>query len=122
MKWRRLSRIVSLCLLSGAAIYFIVYWIGSRSDAFQLASGQITNSKELATELGAITSVRLSLFGPFDQRTVDDDQWVQLQAHVTGASRSAEVSVSMQKRAGVWTIQEASTQGRRIRDIEGRLP
>jgi hypothetical protein len=66
---RQLGKVLSLAAFFGVALYAVVYFMASHSEAFEFVEQRIKSSWEIKTQLGEIKEVRLSLFGSYDQKS-----------------------------------------------------
>jgi hypothetical protein len=111
---RKLGKMVSLAAFFGLALYASVYFMAGHSDAFKFIEQRIRNSEAVKAQVGDIKSIRPSLFGTFDHKTVDSDEWVSMTLDVTGTERSIEVVVQAKKAYGSWTLDKVESSGQKI--------
>src|SRR5688572_8381722 len=94
---RKIGRAVALATFFGAALYSVVYFMASHSEAFEFAEQKIKNSPAIKAQVGGIKEVRLALLGPYDQKTVNSDKWVSMAIDVSGTAMSIELDLKMKK-------------------------
>ncbi len=110
MDIKKISRTIATAALFGAALYVIVYLLAINSDGFKFIEQKIMNSQLVKEQVGIIKKIRPSLLGPYDQKSVGEDEWVSMKITITGISKAIELDVKAKKTAGVWVL-ETATQG-----------
>ena len=110
MDIKKISRSIAVAAVFGAALYVVVYLLAMNSDGFKFIEQKIRNSQIVNEQVGAIHTVRPSLLGPYDQKTVGSDEWVSMSITVTGAVKAIELDVRAKKVDGNWVV-EATKQG-----------
>lgn len=111
---KKIARGIALAAFFGAALYAIVYFMASHSDAFEFAEQKIRNSQAVKAQVGDIKKIRPALLGPYDQKTVNSDEWVSMTIDVSGVTKSIELDVKMKKTNGVWVVEDAQNKGSRF--------
>ena len=111
---RKVVQWVVLAAVFGVALYAIVYFMASRSEAFRFIEQQISNSQAIKTQVGEIKEIRPSLLGSYDHKTVGSDEWVSMTLDVAGATRTIELGVKAKKVNGTWTLENVSQGGRPV--------
>lgn len=111
---RKLIKIVGLAASFGLVLYASVYFMAGHSDAFKFIEQRIRSSEAIKAQVGDIKKIRPSLFGAFDHKTVDSDEWVSMTLDVTGTARSIEVDVKAKKANGKWTLDKVVSGGQPI--------
>ena len=104
---KKISRTIAIAALFGAALYVIVYLLAINSDGFKFIEQKIMNSQLVKEQVGIIKKVRPSLLGPYDQKSLGEDEWVSMNITVTGTSKAIELDVKAKKTAGVWVLETA---------------
>ena len=92
---RKIGRAVILAVLFGVSLYAIVYFMASHSEAFGFAEQKIRSSPAIKAQVGDIKKVRPALLGPYDQKTVNSDEWVSMAIDVFGTVRSIELDLDV---------------------------
>jgi hypothetical protein len=108
---KKVGRAAALAALFGAVLYSAVYFMASHSDAFEFAEQKIRNSNAVKALVGDIKKIRPALLGPFDQRSVNSDEWISMAIKVSGVTKSIEIGLKMKKTNGVWVIEDAINNG-----------
>lgn len=108
---KKIGRAIALAILFGAALYAVVYWMASHSEAFEFAEQKIRSSSAVKTQVGEIERVHVALLGSYDQKTVNSEEWVSMVIDVDGITKSIELDVRMKKTNGVWAIEAAKSNG-----------
>lgn len=112
---KKIGKWILLAALFGALLYAVVYFMGSRGDAFKFAEQAIRNSQSLQAQIGKIERVRLAPSGPYKERlSVSGDGWATMMIEVTGATKTVALDVKMKKTNGVWAIEQASLDGKPV--------
>ena len=114
MNAKRFVSMIALAGLFGALLYAIVYFMASQSEGFKFAEQKIRSSPAIRAHFGEIGKVRPVLLGPYDQKTVDSDQWMSVAIDVSGSLTSIQLAVRMRKTNGTWTIESAKNEGRNV--------
>lgn len=114
MDAKKIGRTIALAALFGTALYAIVYFMASHSEGFEFAEQKIRNSPAVKAQVGEIRKVRPALLGPYDQKTVDSDEWVSMALDVSGSLKSIELDVKMKKTNGAWAIESAKSNGQNV--------
>lgn len=107
---RRLWYIPVLCLLLYAGLYFL----GSRSEAFEFIKNTIKNSHTIEHKIGRVRQVALSPLGGYHTRFVNLNKTVHMTINVSGAKGRITIKVFAKKNDGLWKIKKALVDGRPI--------
>ncbi len=94
-----------LAVVFGSLLYGALYFKTGHSEAFKFAEQQIRASPEIQAKVGNIVEVRPSLLGPYDQQHVNSDEWVSMRVDVVGTSGRVGISVKVNRKNGVWTVE-----------------
>ena len=108
---KKIGRAIALAVLCGVVLYAIVYFMASHSEAFEFVEKKIRNSQAVKARVGEIKKIRPALLGPYDQKTVNSDEWVSMAINVSGAAKSIELDVRMKKTNGIWAVESAKRDG-----------
>ena len=108
---KKIGRAIALAVLFGVVLYAIVYFMASHSEAFEFVEKKIRNSQAVKAQVGEIKEIRPALLGPYDQKTVNSDEWVSMVIDVSGTAKSIELDVRMKKTNGIWAVESAKRDG-----------
>lgn len=111
---KKVGRSIALAAFFGVALYAIVYFMASHSEGFDFVEQKIRNSPAVKAQVGEIRKVRPALLGPYDQKTVNSDEWVSMALDVSGSLKSIELDVKIKKANGVWSIESAKSNGQNV--------
>jgi hypothetical protein len=104
MSRKKLLLILVALACLGVVVYLIGYLSVASSDAFSFAERKIKDSTEIRTEVGEVLSVKLAPQGPFNLKVQGSHQRAMMAIDVSGARRSIEVDVSVEKTNGQWQL------------------
>ena len=114
---KKIGMLIVMLVLFGVALYSIVYFMASHSDAFKFVEQKVKNSEVIKAQVGLVKNVRPSLLGSFDQKTVGSDEWASMKVNVAGELRTMEIEVKAKKANNNWTL-ESVRSGERNFDLK----
>lgn len=104
---KNIGKTIALAVVFGVALYAVVYFMASHSEAFEFVEQKIKSSRAITAQIGEIKKIKPSLLGAYDQKTVNSDEWTSMTLDVTGTTRTMQLDVKAKKTNGTWALESA---------------
>ena len=91
---------------------------GAHSEGYKFLDQAIRRAPSIREQLGEVKTVTLSFTGGYRSKFVGDNEWVTMKLNVSGQKRTGTVAASAKRINGVWSVTDASMDGRSI-DLQG---
>jgi len=98
------------------AIFYIVS--GAHSEGYKFLDQAIRRAPSIREQFGEVKTVTLSFTGGYRSKSVGDNEWVTMKLNVSGQKRTGTIAASAKRISGVWSVNDASMDGRSI-DLQG---
>ncbi len=91
----------------GIALYIGIYYYAAHSEAYKFSETWLRESEPLKSNVGEISSLRLSPWGGYSERFAGSDRHVWLIVQVTGSKQTVKVKLALKNDGTGWTVTQS---------------
>jgi len=99
----RIPRILAITFISIICFICILYFLGTKSEAYRFAVHFIDNNTSIAENIGLLKSRRLAFWGYY-VRYNGPHGYAEYRIFITGEKGEGEVYLSLEKTSGEWKV------------------
>jgi hypothetical protein len=105
---------IVVAAFAGAIFYIALYVSGAHSEGYKFLDQAIRSAPSIRAQLGDVKAIALSFIGGYRSKFVGDNEWVTMKLNVSGQKGDGTVAASAKRINGVWSVTNASMDGRPI--------